>query len=358
LGAPEGSLDAIPVLDSTPYTMVIVGDGEKTDKRYGTSTLPTLSVSKTFGDFGVSPGLTAITTDQQARDYIVQGIVDKHNVLSSNQGDVLSIALAICTDNANVGAATAYDIAAITAMTTDDNLIIGYNADASPVNMVLSVENKAAIIAVLTAANTKAGVLTASVLQYAMPTPLITAALGSTAIAGAAGVGLARADMIGILTVSIEEAYYDENYSNKRSLKIGLDPDSGFSGSVYVQESSMATVGSGQGVNIKQWHDNLNHYDQYTSGKSYDAVHISYPDDINTGGYYDVYSLYYGANRVATTGGVSVSPKRIVVSIPNFTIGDAGSNAFFTGVLNPQKTAFEAIMNSFVGTAGLPAVNI
>jgi hypothetical protein len=264
LGAPEGSLDAIPVLDSTPYTMVIVGDGEKTDKRYGTSTLPTLSVSKTFGDFGVSPGLTAITTDQQARDYIVQGIVDKHNVLSSNQGDVLSIALAICTDNANVGAATAYDIAAITAMTTDDNLIIGYNADASPVNMVLSVENKAAIIAVLTAANTKAGVLTASVLQYAMPTPLTTAALGSTAIAGAAGVGLARADMIGILTVSIEEAYYDENYSNKRSLKIGLDPDSGFSGSVYVQESSMATVGSGQGVNIKQWHDNLNHYDQYT----------------------------------------------------------------------------------------------
>jgi hypothetical protein len=85
---------------------------------------------------------------------------------------------------------------------------------------------------------------------------------------------------------------------------------------------------------------------------------LSYPDDINTGGYYDVYSLYYGANRVATTGGVSVSPKRIVVSIPNFTIGDAGSNAFFTGVLNPQKTAFEAIMNSFVGTAGLPAVNI
>jgi hypothetical protein len=358
IGAPHGTVGAITPLDTTRYTFVVVADGAKTDKIYGPNTQPTLNVTKLFGDFGVDAELQTLTTDQQARDYIVSALVDKHNVLSSNQGDTLSIAVAIATDPTNVGTAVAYDLAAVTALTVGDYFIIGYNTDGTAVRMVLTVDSKNALLAMINTANTKAGVVTSSIVTYAMPSSINQTTLGATGVAGGQGASLVRIDMFGLITVDIDDAFYNDTFSTKRRLTVGLDPDSGFDSTVYIAEASAPMVGSGYGSEIKQWYKNVEHYGQYTSSKDYGAMHIAYPDDINESGYYDVYSLYYCNNRSSNGGNPTTSNRRLIIAVPNFTIGDATTNNFFTGVANTQKAALEAIINPFVARVGLPNVNL
>jgi hypothetical protein len=359
IGAPHGVVGAVTPLDDTAYTMVIVADGAKTDKLYGSYTQPTLSVTKKFADFGVSPGLTGFTSTQEVRDYILSSIVDRHNVLSSGQGDTMSIAVAVATLKSSVSelnGATSYNATALGNLTVGDYLTIGYNHDNSAVRMMITSDNKAALIAIVAAANAKSGQTTAAIVQYALPTALNVAAMTAAKTAGGQGLNEERIDMMGFVTVDIEDAFYSETFSGKRRITIGLDPDSGFDSSVFVQEASVPKAGTGYGVDIKQWYKNVEHYKQYTSSKDYGAMHIAYPDDIVTSGFYDVYSLYYCSNRSSNGGTPVTSPKRVIVAIPNFTVGDSASNSFYTGSANPQKGAFQTIMTAFVNRVGLPAV--
>lgn len=358
VGAPDAAADAITPTDNTTYTFVITADGKKTDKIYGKNTVPTLSVTQSFGEFGVSPDLVNFTTTQQARDYLISSIINKHNVLSSNQGDVLSIGVAISTTNVNFAGALNYSLTAINALTVGSQLTIGYNDNNSPVNVLLTADVKNALVALLTEANAKSGLTSASIVAYAMPTAANITALGISETAGGQGVGLPRIDMFGLIAVDIEDAFYDETFSHKRRLNLGLDTTQGFTTATYVKEASPAKVSTGIGADILQWYKNIEHYKQYTSSKDYGALHIAYPNDIEEGGYYDVYSLYYCNNRQSTGGFPAMSPRRLVVAIPNFTVGDAASNVFYTGTANPQKAQFETYMNSFVSKVGLPAVSL
>jgi hypothetical protein len=358
VGAPAGEAGQIEVIDNIEYSMVIVADGYKTDQIYGHNTIPTLHITETFEEFGVSPGLTTYGSDEQARDFIIQKIVDKHNVLSSSQGDVLSVAVAIATDVSSLGGATAYNTTALTALPVGSQLTIGYNHDSTPVNLLLTTDVKNALLALLAAANAKAGVTTASIVQYALPSALNQTALGASKTAGGQGVNNARVEFFGLVAIDVEEAYYDETFSRKRNIRVGLNPDGGFGSSTYVKEASVADMGTGSGKYIKQWYKNVEHYSQYLSAKDYGAMHIAYPDDIVESGMYDVYSLYYCSNRTSNSGNPVIMPKRLIMCVPNFTVGDASTNSFYTGTANPQKAAVEAIMNTFVNRVGLPSVSL
>jgi hypothetical protein len=356
VGNVHGAVGAIMPVDNATYTFVVTADDAKSDKIYGKSITPTLNVTRTFGEFGVDAELATLDSTQQARDYLISALVDKHNVMSSNQGDVLSIAVTIATNVSNLGGAVKYNVTELTALTVGSQLVIGYNTNGSPVRMNLTADNKAALLALLAAANTKAGVTTASIVTYAMPSAS-NAGLGA-ALAGGQGLNNARIDMFGLIAVDIADAYYSDIYSSKRRITAGFDISSGFDSTLFVQEASQANTGTGYGANIKQWYADTQHYNQYTSSKNYGALHVAYPDDINTAGYYDVYTLNYCNNIISTGGFPATSPLKLIVVIPNFTVGSAANNAFYTGTANPQKAAFQAIMNAFVARAGKPAVTL
>lgn len=335
------------------YTMQVVAEGQRNEMYYGKG-YPIKEVYYTTPNFD-SGTFSYLNTQHERRDYVLSNIIKQYNEKQFNTGDALAAGLTIATTNANAQGATVHTVTSLTAAAVGSSIIIGYNNDGTAILLKLTVGRKQALLAMLNAINAKYSITTACIVAYALPSSQNITTLTATGVAGANG-NLARIDMIGFVALEIDTAYFDEMYGTKRNIHIGLG--SNFSELINKIEVSPATEGEGTSRQIELIWQNQGYRRYALAGKAWEADRVSFPSPVVDGGYYDVYVLNYSSNRITSNAGLYVAPKSVIVAIPNFTVGDATTNAFYTGTTNTQKTTFEAVLNAYLGRAGVAAVTL
>lgn len=358
IGAPVGNTSTIVPTDSTIYALKVAGHGYRTDQLYGHSIVPVVISNITSPDFTSDPAFATLVAVAEQRDYLLQQVATDFNTKSAKAGDSLAVCLAIASDDANIGAANSYSVAQITALTPGDSITLGYTRSNQAINLTITTERKEAILAMLAKIIADFTVTDPLIVSYALPTASNVSALGATAVAGFAGTTLERVDMLGFLALDREQAYYDEITQTKRRIRVGVS-DTGFGVNVTPVETSKPTEAVGHSDTVKLFYEDTENYRSYTSAKKWGAQSVSFPNEVVDGGFYDAYTLDYCLNRQGNSGSPKVSPLSATVFIPNTEIGNAASNPFYTnGVVNPQKTYFEGIINGFVGLKGIASVEL
>jgi hypothetical protein len=321
---------ALQILDETTYKLQVSGHGDRTDLYNGVYNTPT-----TFGYY-TTPDLSATTlNDAQKQDLIIQSLIENFNSKSA------SMSFAICIDSR--GTATngtpILDFADGT-IPVGTSTVIGYTCEGNPVNFILSVEYVQAFQAIedaLVASGVSAGV--AELVPYLTPTT-------SNPPAGVPVAGTtARVDFFAILAIDEGQAYYDYRMATKRNLTVGLS--TGFVGTAKV-EATAASEGAGIGRNLKLAFENNNGYEETARPKAFQAYHVEFPNEVLADAFYDIIYIEHCQHRTATSGMPMVNNHTTAIAIVNFTIGDATTNPYYTGVANAQLTTILANINEYI----------
>ena len=311
-GAPNGSTSGVIPIDSNLlYKAQATANGWKTDMYHSIYNSPTIT-----GRF-LSPewSSTTISTEVNRRDYTVKALVRDFNMNSATGLNNFALALAIDTAGTT---STGYTLASIIAAGAGVTYVIGYENNCQPVRMLVDEARLKAItdLEALLLANFGVVAGTAKIAIYAMPENCSTAA-------EVAGDGNAEADMMFVIAIDEKEAAYDYVVSQK----VRLD------------------VGEGSGRLLKLWYENVEEYNSYTSSRSWGANHVAYGNEVLENERYDIFTISHCHNRTATSGMPSQSPLMTAIAVVN-TAAPIGTTPFSTGVVNPQKTYVQAVINA------------
>jgi hypothetical protein len=101
-------------------------------------------------------------------------------------------------------------------------------------------------------------------------------------------------------------------------------------------------------------------YREYTegAGRRFDAMHIEYPNELVKGGFYDQFLITWCNNPTGNTGLVGQHHKMLNIFVPNYTLGNATNNVFYTGTANPALAYFDGILQTFNDINGLNNGNL
>lgn len=318
LGAPNAQVadtGKVSVSSLNTYVLNATSHGYRTDMYNSLYNMPT-----SYGRFE-SPdwATTSVTTEAARRDYTIQNLVaDFNRKNSGSQWSQYGFAVAISTADVAAG----IDVGSVTVNST---ITIGYDKGCKPVNVLVTPERKAALDAL--AAHLDALTYTnASIVPYN-----VSPNCGSGVAAGTS-----TSDMIFIVAIDEELAYYDEIPNTKRRLEVSLNEGS-LIPSVAKTLITEPSEGQGQARNLRLDYINEEHYRSYTSSREWGANHVAYPDEIDLSKTYNIYTITHCHTRSATSGLPSVSPHRTVIAVPS---DDATMKNYVESVVNAVATYY------------------
>lgn len=318
LGAPNAQVadtGKVSVSSLNTYVLNATSHGYRTDMYNSLYNMPT-----SYGRFE-SPdwATTSVTTEAARRDYTIQNLVaDFNRKNSGSQWTQYGFALAISTADVAAG----IDVGSVTVNST---ITIGYDKGCKPVNVLVTPERKAALDAL--AAHLDALTYTnASIVPYN-----VSPNCGSGVAAGTS-----TSDMIFIVAIDEELAYYDEIPNTKRRLEVSLNEGS-LIPSVAKTLITEPSEGQGQARNLRLDYINEEHYRSYTSSRDWGANHVAYPDEIDLSKTYNIYTITHCHTRSATSGLPSVSPHRTVIAVPS---DDTAMKNYVESVVNAVATHY------------------
>lgn len=318
LGAPNAQVadtGKVSVSSLNTYVLNATSHGYRTDMYNSLYNMPT-----SYGRFE-SPdwATTSVTTEAARRDYTIQNLVaDFNRKNSGSQWSQYGFAVAISTADVAAG----IDVGSVTVNST---ITIGYDKGCKPVNVLVTPERKTALDAL--AAHLDALTYTnASIVPYN-----VSPNCGSGVAAGTS-----TSDMIFIVAIDEELAYYDEIPNTKRRLEVSLNEGS-LIPSVAKTLITEPSEGQGQARNLRLDYINEEHYRSYTSSREWGANHVAYPDEIDLSKTYNIYTITHCHTRSATSGLPSVSPHRTVIAVPS---DDATMKNYVESVVNAVATYY------------------
>lgn len=337
IGDVSGNVGQIEVASNNPYKLQATSHGWRTDMVHSPYNLPTVIGSWTSLNWAIHP--TATTTVRQ-RDYTVQALVRNFNIQASHGMNKTSFAIAISSAG-GVGTTVAAAIAGGAGST----IVIGADQDCTNINMLVTDERLAALVALEASLIANYGILAgvATIVPYRLPEDCTTGVLAGTT---------ATADMIFVMAIDEQLATYDEIPNTKRKIDVSLDQSiDGFA--VDRRPISNPDEGAGQSRNLRLMYNNVEHYKQYSSSRTWGANHVAYPDEILDNEVYDIYNIAHCHSRTANSGTDATSSLLTTIALVH-TNRTIGVSPFSTGIANPQKTYLEAILNALGNAYGVP----
>ena len=340
------SVGNVPVSDETEYIVNVALHGWRTDLYNGLNT-PLMMGRFTTPDYFSS---TLYTVTNQRRDHLLQNLA-----LNFNENTVGQV-VAICIDstaNAPVGAGQGTLVSAVVAGTPGTNIVIGYTDLGQPITLTLSVQ----IIRTFALAVAAGLPGTAVIVPAARPTgdnlAVATRIVAGGRVAGGTGAVDASVDHIAFLVLDSANAYYQEAPQTKDRIIVGLD--GGFNVGTSNRSLVNPSEGAGYASELLQMYIDIEGYRQYPGGKRWQPNHVRYHDEVVENGIYDIFTITSCEEHTASNGLPSVSPRTTIVAILNTeTVGFAG----YTGVVNPQKTYFQNMINSWMASTTFPHTTI
>jgi hypothetical protein len=319
--------------DLTTYQIQVSGHGDRTDWYNGGYNTPTIFGFYTTPDFS----LTTLTVPQQ-RDTIVAELA-----LDVNDNKTQQMAFAVAIESAGTaagsGAVLVSDLGDGT-VAVGSTVIIGYDKQGQPHQFVLTVEMQESFAA-LDVRLTALGFATALVVPYVVsgttnaPAPAVAPVAGTTNVC----------DMIYVMALDEGKAAYDFRMQTKRRVEVGLV--SGLD-NVPQERISVGSEGQGYGHQLDIQYRMHNRYEETNRSRMpYESYHLEFPNAFLPNAFYDYFVIEHCDGRTASSGMPSVNKFTTIIAVVNFTIGDATSNPFFTGVANTQRTYIRNMLNLF-----------
>lgn len=339
IGNPNAATSAkIPVASNELYSLNVAARGSRLDlyfSQYNTAVIK--------GTFNAPDWTTSgIAAENDRRDYIVKSLVRDFNRKSTSGNNRFALAIAI--DSASV-TVTGPTIASIIAGGVGANVIIGYDRNCAPVNMLVTADRLAALTnleAALTTATVSGGyglaAGTASIARYAFADDCPN---GGVEIAGDS---TAEADMIFLMAIDETQAYYDDMPATRTNLDAGLQPGSQVT-AVRSTVINRGNEGEGTSRQVRLMYESSEEYGTYPSSKAWGANHVAYPNEVLANEIYDIYMIGSCLNRYGNSGMPTVEPHLTAIALVDTTRA-VGVSPFSTGAANPQKTYLEAVLNA------------
>jgi hypothetical protein len=318
--------------DLTTYQIQVSGHGDRTDWFNGGYNTPTIFGFYTTPDFS----LGTLTVPQQ-RDTIVAELA-----LAVNDNKSQQMAFAVALDSSGVGAGTGAVLVSSLGdgtVAVGTNVVIGYDRQGGVQSFVLTAEMAQSFVALEADLVVKGfGAATVKLIPYAV--------VGSTNIpAGVVIAGAGTCDMIYVMALDEGQAYYDFRMQTKRRVEVGL-----VSGLDNVPQSRISIGSEGQGyghqLNI-QYQMNNRYEETNRSRMPWESYNVEFPNAFKANAFYDYFVIEHCDGRTASSGMPSVNKNTTIIAVVNFTIGDATTNPFWTGVANTQRTYLFQMLNLF-----------
>lgn len=346
VGDAAGTIGAVEILDEAEYVINASQRGWKSDLmngfnnpiRYGRFTTP---------DYFSS---TLYTTDAQRRDHILQNLAYDFNNQSADA--YFDFALALCFDStasASTAGTNVLTLAQLQALNVGDSFIYGFDNYGAP--QTLTVDAK--LIATF---NAITGIpTTAQLIPFALPSSA-NLAVATRIVAGGrvAGTPTSTVDHLMLLPLDVAPAYYDEEKTKSVSLLVGLE--SGFNLSTRKLEDVQPDTGFGYGFELRTMFNDYAGNRRYVGTlKDWQGYNTPLGNEVDSASIYDLYTIEYCYQRMATSGMPSTSPRRVVIGLVNQTT--PGYNNF-TGTVNPHVAYLEGILNAWLPLANSSLLTI
>ena len=252
------------------------------------------------------------------------------------------MAFAVALDSSGVGAGTGAVLVSSLGdgtVAVGTNVVIGYDRQGGVQSFVLTAEMAQSFVALEADLVVKGfGAATVKLIPYAV--------VGSTNIpAGVVIAGAGTCDMIYVMALDEGQAYYDFRMQTKRRVEVGL-----VSGLDNVPQSRISIGSEGQGyghqLNI-QYQMNNRYEETNRSRMPWESYNVEFPNAFKANAFYDYFVIEHCDGRTASSGMPSVNKNTTIIAVVNFTIGDATTNPFWTGVANTQRTYLFQMLNLF-----------
>jgi hypothetical protein len=346
IGDQDGTIGAVPVNDETEYIVNSGLRGWRVDLYNGNNT-PWKAARFTTPDYFAS---TIYTTEVQRRDHLLQHLAYDYNE-QRTQMHVDSVA--ICLENPAVtvpsGANNANTLTTVAGLSAGDVIIIGFTDAGQPIKLTLD-NDLIQTFGDMFAPGNPYGLTGAEVIiPYARPTTANTAVAGRIIAGGVAPGGDAEVSQLIFVALDQAEAYYDEASQTKDRIQIGLE--SGFNSATTTGELTDASEGSGYHEEVLQYYRDTHGHRKYIGNKPWQQYFVEFPQELVPGSIYDIFIIDSCDNAVASSGMPSFSPQRTIIAVQNQEVeGFVG----YTGVVNPQKTFVQNVINEFMTTTIYP----
>lgn len=330
------------------YTIKTRAKGDIVDLYNGTKS----SASGKVVDY-TSPDFTTlnITNVIAQRDMILSNLAQRMNRMNNPAGN---FHVAVCIGTANATGATL-----ISGLTVGQRVIIGYQANGVADALTISQSMKDAFVAAtanaaVTTANSGVALGAMYIIPYHLSGTNPAPAIPVSGLQGAAQ----RASRLMFVCLDAVKPAYEERHDFKTGMELGLTEGwVDYLATQYKMTSATDSVGDFNKVRLAYREQQYREYSE-GAGRRYEAMHIEYPNELVAGGFYDQFVITWCNNPTGNTGLVGQHHKLLNIFIPNYTLGNATTNKFYTGTANPALAYFDGILQTFNDVNGLNNGNI
>lgn len=330
------------------YTIKTRAKGDIVDLYNGTKS----SASGKVVDY-TSPDFTTlgITNVIAQRDMILSNLAQRMNRMNNPAGN---FHVAVC-----IGTAVATGATLISTLAVGQRVIIGYQANGVADTLTVSQSMKDAFVAAtanaaVTAANSAVALGAMYIIPYHLSGTNPAPAVPVSGLQGAAQ----RASRLMFVCLDATKPYYEERHDFKTGMELGLTEGwLDYLATQYKMTSAVNSIGDYNKVRLTYREQQ---YREYTegAGRRFEAMHIEYPNELVKGGFYDQFLITWCNNPTGNTGLAGQHHKILNIFIPNYTLGNATNNVFYTGSANPALTYFDGILQTFNDINGLNNGNL
>ncbi len=330
------------------YSLVTRSKGDIIDRYNGTKN----SASGKVIDY-LSPDFATLNITQVAaqRDMILANMAYRFNMFNQPTGNYHA---AVC-----LGTVATTGSTLISGITVGQRIVIGYNMSGVAVHLTVSQSMKDAFLAatadaLVTAANSAVALGAMFIIPYHISRTNPAPAVPVSGLQGAA----VRATRLMFVCLNATRPDYNELASYKTGMELGLAQGwNEYLASQYKMTSMVDSIGDSEKVRLAYREQQNREYSE-GAGSPYEAMHIEYPNELVAGGVYDQFLITWCSGTTGNTGLLGQHHHMVNIFIPNYTLGNATTNVFFTGVVNPALAYFDGILQTFNDVNGLNNGNI
>lgn len=321
------------------YTLVTRAKGDIVDLYNGTKN----SASGKVVDYR-SPDFTAagITSQNAQRDLILATSALYHNRMSNAGGNVH---VAVCLGTSNATGATL-----ISGIAVGDRVLIGYQTNGKADYLTVSASIKAALDAAATnPAVTPANSGVALSAMYIIPYLISgTNPLPSGGVISGTQGATPRASRLMFVCLDSQRPIYEERPNFKTGIYLGLTAGySEYGATQYKMTNATDSIGDANKVRLDYREEQYRERSE-KAGRPFEAFgDVVYPSNIVQDGYYDQFNITWCSQPTTNEGTLGQFHRMTTVYIPNRTLGDATTNANYTGVADTRTAALIVLLNTF-----------
>ncbi len=340
IGDQDGAAGEINVADETRYSVTIKMDGRRTDILNGRNQ-PSIFPEFTTPDYSTDGPATEVLQ----RDDLIQNLaywINRDSLVWTGERQGGANLMAIAIDSAAGNIASAITLAAIDA--AGDVVTLGYDENGGAITHTMSAAEAAAVTAAIAGHTNLA--LTSDVVPFMIKaydagTDAAAAATANTAeVAGTVG----NADVLLIIAIDQDTAFFDRIPEVKTNLEVGLA--AGFATTVAKARQARALEGQGTGRQVALFYESTDELRKFDNQQAPGGYVYQYTSPVDSTATYDTYTIFHSADNMATNG------------LPS---ADLFSTYVF---IEPGDTTttneFEAALNNWMGSLPRPktAVNL